>query len=64
MKCKHLNDTRYVEQEVTCLDDGWTIDGCCGGGCVVIRKIRYCPFCGKNIMPRITMPQQMRIARK
>lgn len=31
-------------------DDGdWNIGGCCGGGCYVVTKIKYCPFCGTKL---------------
>ena len=28
--------------------DGWNIRGCCGH-CNVVSKIKYCPFCGKEL---------------
>jgi len=30
-----------------CLDDGWAIYGCCGGGCFVVTGMNFCPFCGE-----------------
>lgn len=24
----------------------WNVNGCCGGGCYVLEKLRFCPFCG------------------
>ena len=31
-------------------DDGeWNIGGCCGGGCYVVHKMQFCPFCGTAI---------------
>ena len=26
--------------------EGWSIEGCCGGGCYVVSYMKYCPFCG------------------
>ena len=40
---------RNVSEPVQKLDDGLAINGCCGGGCFVITKIEYCPFCGKRV---------------
>lgn len=38
---------KTVNEPVDKLDDGYAINGCCGGGCYVISGILYCPFCGK-----------------
>jgi hypothetical protein len=27
----------------------WSINGCCGGGCFVVKDIRFCPFCGSDL---------------
>lgn len=27
----------------------WCIGGCCGGGCYVVEKIKFCPFCGSAL---------------
>jgi hypothetical protein len=27
-------------------DGTWNVNGCCGGGCCVLTKVRFCPFCG------------------
>lgn len=29
--------------------DGWSIYGCCGGGCTVVDVMRFCPFCGAKL---------------
>jgi len=26
------------------------VGGCCGGGCFVLSDLKYCPFCGKEIV--------------
>ena len=44
--CAHLESDKIYESVIK-LDDGFAIQGCCGGGCVVITGIKYCPFCGK-----------------
>lgn len=46
--CEHLFDDK-VKQPITLYDDGYAIDGCCGGECTVINGIIYCPFCGEKI---------------
>lgn len=48
-KCTHLKETEIISQDVVLLDDGFAINGCCGGGCYVITGIKYCPFCGEYI---------------
>ena len=30
-------------------DGFWSVNGCCGGGCYVVKDIAYCPFCGARI---------------
>lgn len=33
------------------LEDGtWAINGCCGGGCFVVEHMKFCPYCGANLM--------------
>ena len=27
----------------------WNIGGCCGGGCYVVQKMQFCPFCGTKL---------------
>lgn len=27
----------------------WNINGCCGGGCFVVTKMEYCPYCGNKL---------------
>ena len=29
----------------------WNLNGCCGGGCYVLKDIKFCPFCGKQTTP-------------
>lgn len=51
MKCKHLvKDNERIQEPVEKLKDGFAINGCCGGGCYVISKIKYCPFCGEKLI--------------
>ena len=56
-ECKHLkvgrryqNNSDNISEEVELLDDGYAINGCCGGGCFVITGIKYCPFCGIKLV--------------
>ena len=42
--CGHLKDF-----DADHLEDGWAINGCCGGGCYTIDHIIFCPFCGEKI---------------
>jgi len=35
-------EVRHFEKEVN-------IEGCCGGQCNVLEKLKYYPFCGKGI---------------
>lgn len=30
-------------------DDGWHINGCCGGGCYVVTEMKFCPYCGTKL---------------
>lgn len=30
-------------------EGGWNIGGCCGGGCYVVEKMEFCPFCGARL---------------
>jgi hypothetical protein len=30
-------------------DDGWGINGCCGGGCFVVVGMKFCPYCGADL---------------
>ena len=46
--CEHLLDGK-VTQNFTLLEDGYAINGCCGGGCYVIHGIIYCPYCGEKL---------------
>jgi len=27
----------------------WNIYGCCGGGCFVVTRMKFCPFCGSQL---------------
>lgn len=29
--------------------EAWAINGCCGGGCYVVDKMTFCPFCGARL---------------
>ncbi len=51
VKCEHLWEEYHdkISEPVEKLDDGYAINGCCGGGCLVITGIIYCPFCGEKI---------------
>lgn len=35
--------TGQIEQSE---DGAWNVNGCCGGGCFVITRMKFCPFCG------------------
>ena len=51
--CTHLEGaikSKMVSTKVRMLDDGYAIDGCCGGGCYVITGITFCPFCGERLV--------------
>ena len=51
-KCKHLQDEEKISQEVEPYHKGgYAINGCCGGGCYVIKGIKFCPFCGEELEP-------------
>lgn len=34
---------------------GWSVNGCCGGGCYVLDDLNFCPFCGAALPP----PEQL-----
>ena len=38
--------------------DSWSLNGCCGGGCFVMTKIRFCPFCGTMLQPVYAEPRE------
>lgn len=48
-ECKHLA-SESVNGSIDLIEDGYSINGCCGGGCYIIYKIRYCPFCGIRLL--------------
>lgn len=52
MICEHLNDDN-VEYPIHKFDDGYAIEGCCGGQCLSIKGIKHCPFCGKLLFKQI-----------
>lgn len=31
-------------------DGTWNINGCCGGGCYVVTKMKFCPYCGTSLL--------------
>jgi len=31
-------------------DGTWNINGCCGGGCYVVTEMKFCPFCGADLL--------------
>lgn len=37
---------KVIEQEK---DGTWNVNGCCGGGCWVLEKIVYCPYCATKL---------------
>jgi len=51
-ECFHLQE-EFVGTSFDELEDGFAIDGCCGGGCYTIQNIKFCPFCGKEIFPSL-----------
>jgi hypothetical protein len=28
---------------------GWVVLGCCGSNCIVLDKLKFCPFCGTEL---------------
>ena len=48
-KCKHLESENINEPVDYDPEHGYSIRGCCGGGCYVIYDFRYCPFCGEKL---------------
>ena len=41
-----MQPTGQIEQA----DSGkWYVNGCCGGGCYVLKDIKFCPFCGSKL---------------
>lgn len=46
---KLANNGFAISQPIERIEDGYAINGCCGGGCYVISGIRYCPFCGDKL---------------
>ena len=45
-------DSSHPKGQIEPDEDGetWNVNGCCGGGCYVLTDIRFCPFCGNNIV--------------
>jgi hypothetical protein len=57
-KCPHLKSDA-ITTAVHKTDDGFEIDGCCGGQCSTITGIVFCPFCGERLFvkeSKIDMP--------
>lgn len=30
-------------------NEGWQVNGCCGGGCYVLNDLKFCPWCGNKL---------------
>ena len=41
-----INLGQFERGDVT---SSWNVKGCCGGGCHVLKKIRFCPYCGHDL---------------
>lgn len=52
MSCEHLK-SESVNEKADLNEDGYAIYGCCGGGCYIIYKIKYCPFCGELLIKEV-----------
>ena len=50
MVCTHLWNNDNISEEVEEHEGKFAVNGCCGGGCYVIRGIEFCPFCGVRIV--------------
>lgn len=37
-------------------ENGWHINGCCGGGCYVVTDMRFCPYCGSALTSAAVEP--------
>jgi len=48
-ECQHLKDRRITSTIWANGDRGYSIGGCCGTQCDVIRGIKFCPFCGVRL---------------
>lgn len=48
---EHQREARdnHGNGEIVKGEDGWHINGCCGGGCYVVSDITHCPFCGSAL---------------
>lgn len=31
-------------------DGTWAVNGCCHGGCYVVKALRFCPWCGTRLV--------------
>lgn len=52
MCCDALMESLEAEEEaggIVPTDDGWSVSGCCHGGCYVLTDLRFCPFCGTHL---------------
>lgn len=52
---KHNNEDTfrgYFDDGIVRCDDGYANNGCCGG-CFGISGIKFCPFCGIKIFPKM-----------
>lgn len=46
MCCEQFAADVRAEQFERFEDGTWDISGCCGGGCYVVRDMKFCPYCG------------------
>jgi hypothetical protein len=42
-------DHRPLAQFERVGDTEWAINGCCGGGCYVVTRMKFCPYCGARL---------------
>ena len=36
--------------EISSAGTTWNINGCCHGGCFVVSGMKFCPFCGAELL--------------
>jgi hypothetical protein len=39
-----------AEAQIVRDDDGWSVVGCCGGQCYVLTGLKFCPWCGLELL--------------
>ena len=48
--CCDKFEKKVRKQQFEFSEGDWGISGCCGGGCYVVKKMKFCPYCGAALL--------------